>query len=146
MAPSRMEDISKAYTALPLISAWCKAVAAEVHRLVATGSQVIGRDGKPLKFVEGELGDRKWIDEEAAEAMLVGQLADDAYAPRKIISASVASKKLDRKKTKALWNDAFVPLIGRAKGKPILVQGSDPRAPYDNSAKAEEFEELDHED
>ena len=146
MALSRMEDISKAYIALPLIAAWCKAVAAEVHRLVATGSQVIGRDGKPLKFVEGEPGDRKWIDEEAAEQALVGQLGDDAYAPRKIISASVASKKLDRKKTKALWNDGFVPLIGRAKGKPVLVQGSDPRPPYDNSAKAEEFEELGHEE
>lgn len=142
MAPSRMEDISRAYSALPLISAWCKAVAAEVHRLVATGSQVLGRDGKPLKFVEGELGDRKWNDEEAAEELLLGQLGEDAYAPRKIITASVASKKLDRKKTKALWNDAFVPLISRAKGKPILVQGSDPRPPYDNSAKAEEFEEI----
>lgn len=146
LAPSRMEDISKAYIALPLILAWCKAVQAEVYRLVATGSQVLGRDGKPLKFVEGELGDRKWIDEEAAEQALVGQLGNDAYAPAKIISASVASKKLDRKRTKALWNDAFVPLIGRAKGKPILVQGSDPRPPFDNAAKAEEFEELGHEE
>jgi hypothetical protein len=143
LAPSRVSDISKAYAALPLISAWCKAVSAEVHRLVATGSQVIGPDGKPLKFVEGELGDRKWSDEALAEAALLGQLGEDkVYKPRAIITASVASKLLDRKKTKALWDEIFVPLITRAKGKPILALGSDTRPPYDNSAKAEEFEEL----
>lgn len=147
MAPSRMDDLSRAYIAVPLIVAWCKAVAAEVHRLVATGSQVIGRDGKPLKFVEGELGDRKWSDEAAAEALLQGILSEDKmYAPRKIITAAVAKKLLDRKATKATYTDMVEPLISRAKGKPLLVQGSDPRPPYDNSAKATEFEELDHEE
>ncbi len=142
LAPSTNDALSRAWVAMPFIQAWVSAVSAEVHRRVAAGVQLLGVDGLPLKFVGGKQGDRKWTDEALATEALLGQLGEGAYQPRKILTASAAAKKLDKKKTQELWNDVFLPLIKRASGRPTLVNGSDPRQPYDNSATADEFEEI----
>jgi Protein of unknown function (DUF2800) len=139
--PAAPNDLAKAYRAVPLVTQWCKAVEAEVVKQVTEGKDVIGPDGKPYKFVQGDEGRRQWTDEAAAEAALLGQLADKAYAPKKIITAPVAAKLLDKKTTKALWADVFSPLIKRARGRAMLVQGSDPRPAYNNVATAEDFAE-----
>jgi hypothetical protein len=139
--PAAPNDLAKAYRAVPLVTQWCKAVEAEVVKQVTEGKEVIGPDGKPYKFVQGDEGKRQWIDEAAAEAALVGQLAEKAYAPKKIITAPVAAKILDKKTTKALWTDVFSPLIQRARGRAMLVQGSDPRPAYNNVATADDFAE-----
>jgi hypothetical protein len=138
---SKQPDLARAYSAVPLVTQWCKAVEAEVAKQVTEGKEVIGPDGKPYKFVQGDEGKRQWTDEAAAEAALLGQLADKAYAPKKIITAPVAAKILDKKATKALWADVFSPLIKRARGRAMLVQGSDPRPAYNNVATAEDFAE-----
>jgi Protein of unknown function (DUF2800) len=139
--PAAPNDLAKAYRAVPLVTQWCKAVEAEVAKQVTEGKEVIGPDGKPYKFVEGDEGRRQWTDEAAAEAALLGQLADRAYAPKKIITAPAAAKILDKKATKALWADVFSPLIKRARGRAMLVQGSDPRPAYNNVATADDFAE-----
>jgi hypothetical protein len=139
--PAAPNDIAKAYRAVPLVTQWCKAVEAEVVKQVTEGKEVIGPDGKPYKFVQGDEGRRQWTDEAAAEAALLGQLAEKAYAPKKIITAPVAAKILDKKTTKALWADVFSPLIQRARGRAMLVQGSDPRPAYNNVATADDFAE-----
>jgi hypothetical protein len=136
-----LDNLAKAYRAVPLVTQWCKAVEAEVVKQVTEGKEVIGPDGKPYKFVQGDEGRRQWTDEAAAEAALVGQLADKAYAPKKIITAPAAAKILDKKSTKALWADVFSPLIQRARGRAMLVQGSDPRPAYNNVATADDFAE-----
>jgi Protein of unknown function (DUF2800) len=143
MAPRATDKLAKAKHAVPLIRDWCNAVDAEVHKLVLEGEKVIGPDGLPYKFVEGKEGSRAWLDAQAAEIALLGQLPPEkAYAPQKIITAPQAAKLLDKKATKALWSDVFVPLIGKAPGKALLVSGSDPRPPYAGAANAEDFEEL----
>jgi hypothetical protein len=138
-APDDSKRIAKMMQAVPFISDWCRAVMAKANEMVAAGIEVIGPDGKPYKFVEGKLGDRKWADETQAEAALVGQLADGAYQPKKILTAAGAAKVLDKKKTAELWKDVFVPLIKRAPGKPMLVQGSDPREPFSPASGSDEF-------
>jgi hypothetical protein len=138
-APDDSKRIAKMMQAVPFISDWCRAVMAKANEMVAAGIEVIGPDGKPYKFVEGKLGDRKWADEVQAEAALVGQLADGAYQPQKILTAAGAAKVLDKKKTAELWKDVFVPLIKRAPGKPMLVQGSDPREPFSPASGSDEF-------
>jgi Protein of unknown function (DUF2800) len=138
--PVKPKALAKALQAVPFVMDWCHAVTAQAHKSVAEGVEIIGVDGKPYKFVEGKQGDRKWADEAAAEALLLGQLGPDAYAPQKILTASAASKLLDKKATKAVWNDVFVPLIQRAPGKPKLVMGSDPRPSYSPAAGADEFD------
>lgn len=136
------EYLGKAMVAVPLIRQWCTEIEAETAKAVQNGIQITGSDGKPLKFVEGKMGNRKWADEAAAEAALVGQLAEKAYEPKAIITASAAAKLLDKKKTAALWNDVFSPLITRAPGKPILALGSDERPPYTGKAEAQEFDDV----
>lgn len=141
-APNDSNALSTAMQAVPLIEQWCAAVRSAVWDTVANGGEIIGVDGKPMKFVEGKLGSRKWIDETQAEAALVGQIADQSYAPRKIITAPQAAKLLDKKKTKALWTDIFEPLIHKPPGKPQLALGSDERAPYNGAAIAGDFDEI----
>lgn len=142
--PQSDVELSAAGRALPLIMQWCKSVQAAITDRVAANAQIIGIDGRPLKFVEGEKGDRKWLDEAAAEAALLAVLGPEkAYAPRKILTAPKAAKLLDKKATKAQWKDQFEPMIKRAPGRPVLALGSDPRPPYSAQAGAHEFSEID---
>jgi hypothetical protein len=133
-------DLVTRYSALSLIEDWCRAVRSEVQTRVMRGDQLIGPDKLPMKMVQGAEGKRQWLNEKAAEAALIGQLPiDKAYAPAKIITAPVAAKLLDKKATKALWADIFVPLIGKARGAPAVAWGSDERPTYVASATADEF-------
>jgi hypothetical protein len=140
--PVDTKRLAKAMAAIPFIQDWCRAVQLKVHGLVENGIDVLGVDGKPYKFVEGDLGDRKWQDMAKAEAALVGQLADKAYQPKKLLTAPAAAKILNKKKTEKLWADVFAPLITRAPGKPMLVLGSDPRPPFSGTSDSDEFEEV----
>lgn len=142
VAPRNTAQLSLAYSAVPLIEDWCRAVRSELSRLVQEGTEVIGPDGKPFKFVEGKQGSRAWDDLVAAEAALVGQLGPKAYTEPRVITAPVAAKLLDKKATKSLWKDVFEPLIKRGVGQPILTIGSDPRPPFSGAADADDFQEL----
>jgi hypothetical protein len=130
------EELAKHYASIPLIEIWIKAIKAELEAQVAVGAQVIGPDGKAYKFVEGKAGDRKWSDEKAAEAALVGLLGPKAYTEPKVLTAPAASKLVKG----PAWKDVFEPLIKRAPGKPTLALGSDPR-PSAVGASANEFED-----
>jgi hypothetical protein len=142
VAPVNVPQIARAMLAVPFVSDWCRAVMARANEMVAAGTDIIGPDNKPYKFVEGKLGDRKWADEKKAEDALTGVLGDKAYQPQKILTASGASKVLDKKRTQATWDDVFVPLIKRAPGKPMLVMGSDPRPAYIPASSSDEFDEV----
>ncbi len=142
VVPVNAPQLAKAMLAVPFVSDWCRAVMAKANEMVAAGIDIIGPDAKPYKFVEGKLGDRKWADDAAAEDALTGILGDKAYQPQKILTASGASKMLDKAKTKAVWNDVFVPLIKRAPGKPMLVLGSDPRPAFSPASGSDEFDEV----
>lgn len=141
VAPRDTKDLAAAYLAVPLIEDWCRAVRSELTTLVSNGTEVIGPDDKPYKFVEGKSGGRAWVNADEAEAMLVCQLGPEkAYAPQKIITAPAAAKLLDKKATKAIWADVFEPMIAKKPGKAQLALGSDPRPPYSGAADLDEFE------
>lgn len=134
--------LGQAFANLDMIEEWCRSVRAECERQVFAGMEVMGIDGLPLKLIEGRKGDRKWRDEQAAEAMLVGALpADKAYSPRKIISPSQAAKILDKKKTKAQW-EQFETLITQSPGKPKVVEGSAQGTPWTGEVQDHEFANL----
>jgi len=134
------EQLAQSLSQVAFIEDWCRAVREKAQALVMAGEKLIGPDGQPYKIVEGKQGNRKWADETKAEAALVGQLGEKAYQPKKILTASAAAKVLDKKATKNMWKDFFVPLIKRAPGKPLLVPGSDPRPPYETVSGADEFD------
>jgi hypothetical protein len=141
--PRDVEALARAFKAMPLIMMWVKATNAAIWQGVQAGDQIIGPDGQPLKIVEAGGGKRAWIPEKLlsgeVEAALVGQLGEAAYEPRKAISAPEAAKKLDKKKTKALWEEQFVPLFKKSKGSPQLALGSDTRPPYSAASSADDF-------
>lgn len=139
-------DLAAAGRALPLIMQWCRSVQAKITERVTANAKIIGIDGQPLKFVEGEKGDRVWTDEKAAEEALLlapGIGPEKAYKPRKIISAPQAAKLLggNRKKPPAAW-EPFAGMIKRAPGRPVLALGSDPRPVYSAQAGAHEFGDI----
>jgi hypothetical protein len=134
-------ELAKHFASIPLIEIWIKAIKSELEAQVAAGAQVIGPDGKAYKFVEGKQGDRKWTDEKAAEAALVGQLGPKAYTEPKILTAPAAAKLLDKAKTQAIWTDVFAPLIKRAPGRAVLSLGSDPRSPVAAAAASLDFQD-----
>lgn len=141
--PRDVEGLAKAFKALPLIMVWVKATNAAIWQGVQAGDQIIGPDGQPLKIVEKGGGTRRWKPEKLlsgeVEAALAGQLGDGAYEPRKPISAPEAAKKLDKKKTKAMWEEQFVPLFDKSKGTPQLALGSDTRPPFGQASNADDF-------
>lgn len=137
------DRLGAVYAHLGMVKDYVAAVEAEVFKRLSNGEQVIGADDKPMKLVEGRRGNRAWVNEEQAEAALVGVLSEDkAYSPRKIITASAAAKLLDKKATKAMWEDVFEPLIKQADGKPTIALGSDPRPPCQSAASEEDFPEV----
>lgn len=142
--PADNERLGIRMANLPMIQNWCTAVRAEAERRVLTGEKIIGSDGLPFKIVEGKSGGRKWKADKLTEAegLLVGQLGTRAYEPQEIISAAAAAKILDKKKTEATWA-LFADLYAKARGKPSIAAGSDPRPPYEGNADASEFESPD---
>lgn len=143
-------DLGKLYAKVPLVELWCKAVKAELAKRVTEGEVILGPDGKPYKFVEGDEGKRAWDKEQmaAAEAATVGQLGPDAYSKPALLTAPAVEKALikkfkGKKKIEALWNDVFAPLIKRPRSQPILTFGSDPRPAFTGSGEADDFEQED---
>lgn len=144
--PRSNEQLANAYAVVPLIQNWIRAVESMVYEKVAAGEGVRGSDGYPLKMVEGRQGSRQWIDTVEAEAVLAGtDLGEKMYEPRKVITASVAAKLLDKGKNKDMWKEYFVPLIKRSAGKPVLALGTDERPAYVGDVTAE-FTEIQPED
>lgn len=139
--PANVSGLAKAYQAVPLIEQWCEAIKAELSAQVANGVAILGPDNQAYKFVEGREGSRKWRDEAAAEAALLGLLPRDKAFVTKLLTAPAAAKILDKKTTKNVWKDVFEPLIAKAPGRPLLVCGSDPRAPVTIAADALDFDD-----
>jgi hypothetical protein len=142
--PTSAEHLSRAYTVLPLIELWVKAVKAALWKGVQAG-EVPGPDGQPLKFVAGKDGKRFWKKDSKAkvEGLMVGQIGEEAYWPREIITAPAFEKLLKKRLKKAfpaVWKDVFEPLIDRAKPSITIAPSYDPRPTY-GAADATEFED-----
>lgn len=132
------------YGYLELIEDWCRGVRAEVERMVFAGMEVIGPDGERMKLIEGKRGNRKWKDEQLAEARLAGLVPPDKlYKPREIITVSNVEKMFNKKATKAQW-EALQDIITQSPGKAKVALGSNPAPAYVAEAGDDEFEDLDN--
>ncbi|OYD80961.1 DUF2800 domain-containing protein [Azospirillum brasilense] len=112
-----------------ILETWLKAVRAHAFGLLNSGGAVPG-----YKLVQG-LGRRKWADEvEAAIVLDELGLADDEYAPRKVISPAEAEKavgaKLKAQGIKGFAKEAKSKLAGLTitpRAAPTLARDEDPR-------------------
>jgi hypothetical protein len=136
------ERLGAMFGLLDTIEDWCRAVRGEVERMVQAGMTVTGPDGLPMKLIEGKRGNRAWTDPATVEGVLVGLLPPEkVYKPRELVTPSAVDKLLNKKATKAQW-ETLVPFVKQAPGRPKVVLGSNPAAPYEAAAGADEFADL----
>jgi hypothetical protein len=99
-----------------VILSWLDAVENLVFEKLSEGHVFPG-----FKLVHGR-SSRSWSDPQLAEQMLVEELGEAAFAPKKIITAPQAEKALGKKKAGLLEG-----LISKHEGKPTMVPESDNR-------------------
>lgn len=139
--PGSPDKLGQLFGVIDIVEGWCRAVRAEVERLVMAGTEVIGPDGERMKVVEGKKGNRSWSDADQAAAVLSTLLGpDNAYA-RKLLTPAQVEKALGKKR-KQEFADMLAPLTTQAPGRPKVTLGSDPAPPWTGSAGADEFEVL----
>ncbi|OQM74917.1 DUF2800 domain-containing protein [Manganibacter manganicus] len=104
-------------------------------------------DGNPdpgSKAVEGDLGNRYFVDTKKAEALLVEALGDEAYKPREIIGITDIEKKVKPGRRKQghpeTWEE-LLKLVDRPPGKPKLVPADHAKPALTPLADA--FDDLD---
>jgi len=124
--------LSVAMAKVGLVEDWCKAVRAEVERVLVSGGSVDG-----FKLVEGRRGNRAWSNEAEAEALLKSfRLKKDEMYNLKLISPTQAEKVLKDKPRQ--WGKAEA-ILKRADGKPSVAPATDPRPAVSVTATAEDF-------
>ena len=88
LTPATPEQLSRAIAATDLIEAWCKAVRAEVERLLLAGVPVPG-----YKLVQGRKGARAWGCADEVEALMKAmRLPPEQMYERSLISPASAEK------------------------------------------------------
>lgn len=132
--------LSAAMTQVPLIKEWIKAVTSEIDRRVLNGGKIEG-----FKVVMGDLGDRAWGSEDAAEKELKSmRLKQEDMYVRKLISPTGA-EKLTKGKDPLIGDRQWKKLselIKRAPGAPRVVPSSHRAPAIVVAAVDEEFDDL----
>ncbi len=115
-------ELSAAYMRVEEIAGWCRDVRGEALKRTLQGKTPPG-----LKAVMGRAGPRKWKDTIAAEEALEMLLEpEQMYAPREVVSPTVAEKALKRAQ---LSYQTIEPLVTRSAAGVTLVPLSDNRQP-----------------
>jgi hypothetical protein len=124
--------LASAMDKVGLVEDWCKAVRAEVERLLMAGDEVPG-----YKLVEGRQGPRKWADAASVEETLKSwRLRKDEMYDFSLISPTTAEKVL----TPARWEKLQKQIV-RTPGKPSVAPATDKRpAIAGGAATADEFD------
>lgn len=107
-----------------MFSKWVSQLAAETLADGLAGNPTPGH-----KVVVGQQGDRKWVDKELAEALMVPVLSDQAFT-KKLISPAGGEKLLKPRRgfegKPDTW-EKLLALIDRDEGKPTLADADDSR-------------------
>lgn len=127
-----VETLSKKMACLDLIEDWCAAIRAAVESELLHGREVDG-----YKLVQGRMGARAWVHEEAAEAAMKKlKVKADMMYKKKLISPTDAEKLL---KGDEKWGKLQV-FITRSEGKPSVAPASDKRPALVIEPTADDFE------
>lgn len=109
----------------PQVEEWIEAVRTQAHI-----DALAGKVPEGFHVTAGKKGNREWIDEEKAKAILEATLGDEAYS-RKLLTPAQAEK--------AMGKGVIDALVTQAPGKPMLTPISDGKNDYSKleSAKAD---------
>lgn len=92
--PLSDHDLDRLAALLPLISAWCSAVDAEILKRLQAGSVFKNASIKPTRPT------RKWVDENLALQQLLVFKQLDEVAPRSVLSPAQVEELLGKSKFK----------------------------------------------
>lgn len=114
------KPLQEHYKAIPLLRIWCDAIEEEMRSATMRGEPT------GHKFVEGRLGNRRWVNNDVALDVLSRSGLDhtEYLQPTKLKSPAQLDKVL---KAHPEMHDVIDPLVERPQGKPTLVPESDPR-------------------
>lgn len=136
--PTDPQKLAVAFSWLEIIEGWCASVREATLETLKKGEKVPG-----YKLVEGRAGPRKWADERAAEAALVGYLRKEEAYEKKLISPTAVEKLHKSGRVKDAKWEKLKGLITRSAPKPAIARADDPRPEY-GAAIAANFEKLDN--
>lgn len=142
LVPAALKQLGAAQAAVDLVEDWCRAVRAEVERVLVAGAnapELIEELGQ--KLVQGKRGSRAWSDESAAEKMLRERFrlkVEEAYS-MKLISPTQAEKLL--KDQPKRWA-ALQELVTQSEGRPSVAPAGDRRPAMSMTPTADDFEDL----
>lgn len=116
-------DLAACMAAVDLVEGWCKAVRAETERRLLAGTPVSG-----WKLVQGKQGNRAWVDEARAEAVLkTMRIKHEEMYNYSVISPTTAEKLAKAKVIGPRQWPALQQIITRSAGKPSVAPESDKR-------------------
>ncbi|ADR51964.1 hypothetical protein CKC_01065 [Candidatus Liberibacter solanacearum CLso-ZC1] len=130
-------DLSKAYSSLPLIEQYIKALKEEVFKRLSEGEEVKG-----YQLVEGRKGNRTFKDIEQATEYLTGVLGDKAFKKILLSPKEVEQFRKDQTLSSDVWEE-LQELITRGDGKPVIAPRDIPPVPRIQKAEISDFASLD---
>lgn len=145
--PVTMPKLGEAWALIPMLRRWCDETEKRVLDELHAGNRVLGPDGKPLKLVEGQKGDRCWDNpQEVEQMMLKMRLKEDAiYKPRQLITPAAAEKLAPKEKRRrgvepapsvigpTQWTRLKERIV-QPSGKAVVAMSNDPRPELKNLA------------
>jgi len=152
MKPIDPNNIGPLYQHVPFFKDWIASVERVAFERLEQGLPVVRTDGVAYKLVEGQKGDREWINKELAEeALKKARLRQDQMYTMKLIGPAGAEKLAKVKRAKK--GETAVPavigsttwahlqqMIQQSDGKPVIVLETDPKPAI--KAKADGFEDV----
>lgn len=139
--PDGPAELAKKLAAVPLIEDWCKAIRAKVESELFAGVAIPG-----WKIVQGKRGNRSWIDEEKADALLKQmRLKIEERCNLKLKSPTQIEKvlKATPKRLKRLLD---ANLVGQKDGQPSVAPEADPRPVWTPPDTANDFSAVPQEE
>ncbi len=138
--PAMLPDVNlaSAMKAADLIESWLKAVRAEVESRLLAGQPVPG-----FKLVQGKKGNRKWTNEQEAEAALKAmRVKHEQMYDYSVISPTTAEKLAKAEVIGPRQWPKLQALITQADGKPSVAPETDKRPALVMSAVADDFQDV----
>lgn len=130
------ETLAAKLRVVPMIEAWCSAVAAHAEAELLAGKPVPG-----FKLVQGRKGSRAWVSKDEAEAeMKRMRLKHDEMYDYSVISPTTAEKRLAKEHPRQ-WSKLST-LVTQAEGRPTVVPESDKRPALVVTPIADDFSEV----
>lgn len=136
LVPTDAAELSVKMSAIEMVEGWCKAIRAEVERLMLVGQAV-----PDYKLVQGKMGNRKWKDEDEAEAFMKAmKIKMKQMYSMKLISPTEAEKTLKKDKPRK-WLE-LEKMITRTDGAISVAHVSDKRPALDIKPVVDDFDNL----